>query len=111
MKEIIEEKNNEECSNFVLSQPHDANYLSAYFKNGRKSIDKKKQVYSPKIVRKDTNLSLKKKISIFKKFEEIIDGGIIFNSICASNESNFEEHINKLLDSKLSAFSISNSNS
>ena len=106
MKDIIDEKNNREGTNFVLSQPHQANYLNKFFRNGRKKNGEESRAYSSKIIRKDTNLPLKKKIAIFKKFEEIIKGGVIFNSLINFKKTTIEKHLQTLFESKLHAFSI-----
>ncbi len=108
MEDVIEEKNDGEGSNFVLSQPHYANYLSNANNNGRKSFGKKTRKYSPKIIRKDTNLPLRKQIAVFKKFEAIIKGGVMFNSDFNSKVTTLEDHLNALFKSKLHAFSIKN---
>lgn len=109
MKNIIDEKNDDEGSNFILSQPHYANYSSNSYTNGRNSFGKNIQAYSPKIIRKDTNLPLKKQIAVFKKFEDIINGGVMFNSDFNPKETTLEDHLKALFESKLHAFSIKNS--
>ena len=108
MKDIIDEKNDSERTNFVLSQPHYANYLSNSYRNGRKSLGKNPLVYSPKIIRRDSTLPLNKQIAVFKKFEEIIKGGVMFNSNYNSKEASLEDHLNTLFKSNLHAFSIKN---
>ena len=106
MNDIIYEKNDSEKSNFILSQPHYANYLSNSYRNGRKSFGKNQLVYSPKIIRRNTTLPLTKQIALFKKFEEIIKGGVMFNSNYDPKEASLEDHLNTLFKSKLHAFSI-----
>jgi anaerobic ribonucleoside-triphosphate reductase len=111
MEDVVAEKNDDEYHNFALSQPHYANYLSNSYRNGRKSLGKNPLVYSPKIVRKDCSLSLHKQIAVFKKFEKIIKGGVMFDSSYNSKEIALEDHLNVLVKSELHAFSIRNSTS
>ncbi|GAG63081.1 unnamed protein product, partial [marine sediment metagenome] len=110
MEEVIDEKNDGEGTNFVLSQPHYANYLSKSWSNGKSPLTKHPCEYSPKIIRNDANLSLSKKIAVFKKFEEIIRGGVMFNSTFNHDETTLNDHLNALFQSKLHAFSICNNN-
>ena len=109
--DVINEKNDAERTNCILSQPHDASYLSSSYRDERISINKTPLIYSPKIIRKDTALPLTKQIAVFKKFEEIIKGGVMFNSNYNSKETPLEDHLNTLFKSKLHAFSIKNSTS
>jgi len=108
MEDVIDEKNDGKGDNFILSQPHYANYLSKSWNNGKPRLTKNSRVYSPKIIRNDTNLPLSKKIAVFKKFEEIIKGGVMYNSTFNSDETTLNDHLNALFQSKLHAFSINN---
>jgi len=89
LRQLIKEKNERDGTNFTLSQPHEG----AYLKNG----------YSSRIIRKDSKLTLEKQISLFKKFETILDGGSLFRNQIPINELK-KEDIEVLKKSKLNAF-------
>ena len=105
LNQLIEEKNENENEYYILSQPHDGKYLINSLNNGTNKIEKLDK-YSSRIIRRNSNLSLNKQISIFKKFEKIIEGGSKFDISNDSNEITSGEYIKILLESKLSAFSI-----
>ena len=63
---------------------------------------------STRIIRKEANIPLDQKISIFKKFQGIIKGGIIFNSVFTPENQILSEHLNVLMKSNLNSFSINN---
>ena len=50
--------------------------------------------------------AVEEKISIFKKFETVIEGGTKFNNSLSSNNMSKEECLKILMESKLKAFSI-----
>ena len=106
IKEIIDEKNDNDGCNFVLSQPHEGDYLKKYSFQGKSDKDKNLTSFSTSIIRESSNLPLKKKISIFKKFEQIIQGGIVFNSHISQYDTTVKEHLSSLVESKVKAFSI-----
>ena len=103
LKDLINEKNENENESFVLSQPHRDRYIALSENN---KIKKLNNFYSPRIIRKNSKLSLQEKISIFKKFETIIEGGTKFNNSLSSNNMSKEESLKILMESKLKAFSI-----
>ena len=72
MKHIIEEEDEDE--NYILSQPHSDNYLSKSWNNMIIPQKAKSKGYSINIIREDSNLSIDRQISIFKKFERNIRG-------------------------------------
>jgi len=106
LKDLISEKNESESESFILSQPHRDRYLALSKNNKVKKLNKKNNCYSPRIIRKTSKLSLQEKISIFKKFETIIEGGTKFNNSLSSNNMSKEESLKILIESKLKAFSI-----
>ena len=106
LKDLIREKNDSESESFILSQPHRDRYLALSKNNKIKKLNKKNNYYSPRIIRKTSKLSLQEKISIFKKFETIIEGGTKFNNSLSSNNMSKEESLKILMESKLKAFSI-----
>lgn len=106
LKDLINEKNEKENESFVLSQPHRDRYISLSKNNKIKTLNKKNNFYSPRIIRKNSKLSLQEKISIFKKFETVIEGGTKFNNTFSSNNISKEESLKILMESKLKAFSI-----
>ncbi|MHA1292790.1 MAG: anaerobic ribonucleoside-triphosphate reductase [Promethearchaeota archaeon] len=92
IKELINEKNKDENERYLLSQPHNGNYLP---KN-----------LSSQIIRKESNLSLERKIALFKRFEDIIDGGTVFDCSINSNQNSRRETLKLLLSSGLKAFKL-----
>ncbi|MFX0186515.1 MAG: anaerobic ribonucleoside-triphosphate reductase [Candidatus Hodarchaeota archaeon] len=104
LNEQIKEKNENENECYILSQPHSDKYFE---RNNRiKELNKRRNFYSPRIIRKHSKLSLEKKISIFKKFEKIIEGGIIFNNSVNSDNALFKKNLKILTQSKINAFLI-----
>ncbi len=106
LKDLINEKNENENESFVLSQPHRDRYIALSINNKIKKFNKKNYYYSPRIIRKNSKLSLQEKISIFKKFETVIEGGTKFNNTFSSNNISKKESLKILMESKLKAFSI-----
>ena len=107
LKDLIKEKNENDNEFYILSQPHSDKYPIQSRNNGNITLNKKINPYSPTIIRKGSKLALKKKISVFKKFEKIIEGGIIFNSSANNDNISFEENLKLLMQSELNAFLIS----
>ncbi|MFX1394014.1 MAG: anaerobic ribonucleoside-triphosphate reductase [Promethearchaeota archaeon] len=107
IKDLIKEKNEDDNEYYVLSQPHNDQYPVQSRYNGNMTLNKKINSYSPTIIRKGSKLALKKKISVFKKFEKIIEGGIIFNGSANNESSLFEKNLKLLMQSELNAFLIS----
>ena len=90
---------------FLLSQPHQSKYLFCSNLNSMNKIEKFNN-YSSRIIRKNTKLDLIKQISLFKKFEKIIEGGSKFTCSYDIDNNNSKNIIKVLSDSKLNAFSI-----
>ena len=102
LRDLIKEKNETENTNYNLSQPCNVKFL-----NGAKSIriPYNFENQNPlKIINNNSNLSLDKKISLFKKFERILDGGNLFNF--NSTQCLNKEDLNSLFESNLQAFTI-----
>ncbi|MFX1409020.1 MAG: anaerobic ribonucleoside-triphosphate reductase [Promethearchaeota archaeon] len=106
MNKLIKEKNEEENNFYVLSQPHKDSYLKDAWHNG---INLKGDIlngYSSGIIRCNTKLPLTKKINLFKKFEQAINGGIIFEEYLDFNDAVAKKILSILFKSKLEAFFI-----
>ncbi|MFX0059144.1 MAG: anaerobic ribonucleoside-triphosphate reductase [Candidatus Hodarchaeota archaeon] len=110
LKDSINEKNENEQEKFVFCQPHKDSYLSdsIYFNNTNLSKDPTK--YCMEIVRNDANLSVEKKVRLFKRFQNILDGGIVFNCILNSDMIKLNSIIKLLIKSELRAFSFKEQN-
>lgn len=104
LRDLIEEKNETENTNYNLSQPFNLRIL-----NGAETF---RNPYSFKnqnpleIIKTNSNLSLDKKISLFKKFERILDGGNLFTFNIDSTQYQNKESLNLLFESNLQAFTI-----
>ncbi len=92
LKKLIMEKNEARNNSYNLSQPHKDIYLS--------------HRYSSRIIRKEANRSLESKISLFKKFAKIIDGGIIFKGFKNLKTHDIWKNLELLKGTKLPAFSL-----
>jgi len=107
IKDIISEKNSDENENYCLNQPHEGSYL---YENGKISDsyqhNKDTHIYSMDLIRKESKLSLEKRIKLFQKFEHLLEGGSIFNYYFDHNHKNLKEDIEKIINSNISAFSI-----
>lgn len=75
VRKLIEEKNESENDFYTLTQPHNDKYLTDCFYNEIPNHGKPVNFYSSKIIRDTSSLTLIKKISLFKKFEAVINGG------------------------------------
>jgi len=53
-------------------------------------------------------LSLDKKLSLFKKFENIINGGLIFDQSINANDISLNNYLKLLIKSRIGAFPLSN---
>ncbi|MGB5910571.1 MAG: anaerobic ribonucleoside-triphosphate reductase, partial [Promethearchaeia archaeon] len=106
IKQIIKEKAQDEDENYILSQPHNDDYLSTSWNNIITPREVKFKGYSINIIREDSNLSIERQISIFKKFERIINGGAIFSYKMNKNTSSIRKIIDYFSKSKLTAFNF-----
>ncbi|MFX1278596.1 MAG: anaerobic ribonucleoside-triphosphate reductase [Promethearchaeota archaeon] len=108
MRNLIEEKNELDNECYILSQPHIGRYLEDCWHNGNSINGKNVTSYSSKIIREDSSLSLHKKLSLFKKFENIMNGGSIFDQIISGSDLSLNKSLNMLIDSKINAFPLRN---
>ncbi len=104
LRDLIREKNDIENANYNLSQPCNIKIL-----NGAKTFQipygfKNQNPFQ--IIQTNSNLSFQNKISLFKKFERILDGGSLFACKMDSNQVLTKEIMNFLFKSKLHAFMI-----
>ncbi|KKM87610.1 hypothetical protein LCGC14_1267090, partial [marine sediment metagenome] len=106
MNEIIEEKNDIENNNYVLSQPHYEDCLKNSWNNSTAHCGQKTHYHVSRIIRESTTLPLKKTISLFKKFERVISGGTLFYKNFNGNEQSLKKCQQILFNSDLNAFFI-----
>jgi len=106
INKLIKERNDERNSNINLSQPHNDNYLMDTYNNDIRYNSKKQERYTSNLIRADSNLPLIKKISLFKRFEEIITGGTRFNCPIDPNKMSLEEALRIIVPTNLQAFSL-----
>lgn len=91
MKNLIKEKNEEDGENFVLCQPHD---------------DLLEKKFNSNMIRQDSGLSLERKINLFKRIEEQVEGGTIFCLPGDTLQLITEADFNNLKKSGISAFKL-----
>ncbi|MFX0031904.1 MAG: anaerobic ribonucleoside-triphosphate reductase [Promethearchaeota archaeon] len=106
MNKLVSEIAQNENENYILSQPHDGEYLYPSINALNLSSEEEFRGYSMNIIRTESNLPLEKQISIFKKFESKLNGGAIFNYYLGLNDLSIKDVIDFLSKSKLSAFCI-----
>jgi hypothetical protein len=90
MADIIEEKNQRENENYILTQPH----YDGYLHDGHK--------YCTNIIRENSQLSIKSKIDLYTKFEKVLGGGSVFT--LETNIQSVEKQLNSLIKTNLNAF-------
>ncbi|MFX1497249.1 MAG: anaerobic ribonucleoside-triphosphate reductase [Promethearchaeota archaeon] len=106
MNKIVNETAQDENENYILSQPHNDEYLYTPTNIINTGLEEEEfKGYSMNIIRTESNLPLENQISLFKKFELKLNGGAIFNYYLAEND---QQAIKNFIDvvgrSKLSAF-------
>jgi hypothetical protein len=106
MKKIIEEKNDIDNDNFILSQPHYDSYLQSSWYNGITDYNPNITSYSSKLIRRESKLSFNGKIKLFKKFQRIINRGALLSVDINKEEINIQKFLETLIESKISAFSL-----
>jgi len=104
MSDIIKEKNQKECENYILTQPHQDSYLYDTWHNNQYNLGKKSNRYSINMVREDSKLSLKRKIELHKNFEKYFDGGSLLT--LGLNNLAIDDLIEEIVSSKLNAFQL-----
>ena len=105
MKKLIEERNQCTNDNFILSQPHKDSYIRDTWYDNMAQDKPKIYEYSTRIIRSNSNLPLHKKISLFKKFEKIINGGTLFIEK-KPEDLTFQEYVQILFRSEIGRFSL-----
>ncbi|MHA1458956.1 MAG: anaerobic ribonucleoside-triphosphate reductase [Promethearchaeota archaeon] len=78
MKDAINENNQDHNENYLLTQPHNGDYLSKHWCRGMDEIGSGPNKYCIDLIRRDSKLSLEKRVQIYKNFEGIVDGGSVF---------------------------------
>ncbi len=108
MKKIIEEKNRINNNNFILSQPHYDSYLKDSWHNGVTQYNDKIGGYSSSLIRDESHLSLNKKISLFEKFQRIMENGALFRIKLDKEEFDLQNALKTIIESKIGAISLRN---
>ncbi len=106
MKKIIEEKNSISNNNFILSQPHYDSYLQDSWHNGATQYNDKIGGYSSSLIRDESHLSLNKKISLFEKFQSIMENGALFRIKLDKEEFDLQNALKTIIESKIGAVSL-----
>ena len=104
MSDIINEKNQKECENFILTQPHQDSYLYDTWHNNQYNLGNESNRYSINMVREDSKLSLKRKIELHKNFEKYLDGGTLLT--LGLNNLAIDDLIEEIISSKLNSFQL-----
>jgi len=104
MSSIIKEKNQQEDETYILTQPHNDGYLHNIYHNNQPKLGNESKRYSIGMIREDSNLSIKRKIDLYKKFEKYLTGGSVFT--LGMNKISVEEQLNSLINSRLNAFQL-----
>ena len=104
MSDIIKEKNQKECENYILTQPHQDSYLYDTWHNNQYNLGNESNRYSINMVREDSKLSLKRKIELHKNFEKYFDGGSLLT--LGLNNLAIDDLIEEIISSKLNAFQL-----
>ncbi|MEE9377037.1 MAG: anaerobic ribonucleoside-triphosphate reductase [Candidatus Lokiarchaeia archaeon] len=106
MKKLIEERNELDNNNFILSQPHYDSYLKDSWHNGMTQFKQNLNRYSSRIIRSESNLSLDKRIALFEKFQKIINGGTLFIEKINIDELSLKRFLQSLFESKIEVISF-----
>jgi len=108
IRKLIEEKNESGNGSYTLTQPHNDRYLKDCWYNGNSRQGNTVNFYSSNIIRDTSSLTLVKKVSLFKKFEDVMNGGSIFDQKINAHNISLNEYLKMLNDSKINAFSLGN---
>ncbi|MFX1324292.1 MAG: anaerobic ribonucleoside-triphosphate reductase [Promethearchaeota archaeon] len=108
MRKLIDEKNESDNEFYTLTQPHDSKYLYDCWYNGNLHNGKKIKSYSSDLIREDSSLPLNKKLILYKKFENILNGGSLLNLKIDPNEISLQEFLKLAIKSNINAFSLKN---
>jgi len=104
MKEIINEINQEQNENYILTQPHNGNYLSKNWCSNMEEVGNGPNKYCIDMIRGNSKLSLEKRVQIYKNFEGIVDGGSVFTFNV--NNKPIKELMAQLSYSKVNMFQL-----
>jgi hypothetical protein len=104
MKNMISEFNQDHNENYILTQPHNGNYLSEHWCRSMDDPSNSPNKYCINMVRNNSKLSFEKKIQIYKNFEDIVDGGSVFT--INVNKHPLKEVLARLSYSKVNMFQI-----
>ena len=104
MKDIINEINQDQNENYILTQPHNDSYLSKHWCRNMNEVDNGPNKYCIDMIRRNSKLSLEKRVQIYKNFEGIIDGGSVFTFNV--NNKPIKELMAQLSYSKVNMFQL-----
>jgi anaerobic ribonucleoside-triphosphate reductase len=108
IRKLTQEKNDSDNEFYTITQPHNGSYLFDCFSNDISEHRNNDKFYSSQIIRDTSSLPLIKKISLFKKFEKLMNGGSIFAQNIDGKHINLEEFLQMLIESEINAFSLGN---
>ncbi len=108
----INEINREEHRNLVLSQPHVGNYLANRWLREPDNFFRNYESFSTEFIRVKSKLYFNKKLSIFKDFQEIVDGGALLNLFTPDPivKEEIIESIKNLINAEIRYFCFSSKN-
>jgi len=104
MKDIINEINQDQNENYILTQPHNGNYLSKHWCSNKEEVGNDSNKYCIDMIRGNSKLSLEKRVQIYKNFEGIVDGGSVFTF--KVNNKPIKELMAQLSSSEVSMFQL-----
>ncbi len=109
INERVNEINNEQNENFIFSQPHIDNYLINRWNLDFEKTSQKYDCFSTEFIRFKSKLSFEKKVSLFKTFQKIVDGGTLFNVLLShtKNKQDIFEKIKALINYGIHFFCFS----
>lgn len=103
MKNCINEENRGNQENYILTQPHYGDYLESSWNKTKISLDNKKN-YSNHFISPYGTIPLKKRISLFKKFDNVVNGGTLFSLSLENEDQKLKNVIDLVLDSNINTF-------
>lgn len=100
LQNILDDKNEKDKEHFILSSPHNfpKKSIKAHFPITNSMMD---------LLRKESTLAFQKKIDLFRKFQDIIKGGIGFPIQMNQPKNTLQNIIKQIKQSKLEAFYFS----
>ncbi len=106
MRDLIEERNEIDNNYFILSQPHNDSYLKDTCYNETIPYNQKLNGFSSELIRNESSLSLDKRILLFKKFQEVLNKGVIYMEKMNIDENTLPHILHNLFNSKIGAISL-----